>query len=269
MISDNSLVQIHEYDNATIMYDPSGTIQIIRDNKIFYTDADEGLYKILQGAPCWYISKGYLETFISNTHIPFSSVVWTYFHGILSAKGNPCEAMLHAQKYLTSRGLVIDHLTETKENNHLYALAAMPEKINLSLSNLRTRIRYPCYFHMAYNYEAKCYMVKCGIDRKGYVKRFIFKDLTAEDESIKLKKCLHEFCAVARKKGLIMEKPGNQNLLYCIMNPGNENEQNGIPNYKRRSIDKIPTEPLSRYVQFEEGSFEDMGKLLKKNLKMV
>lgn len=269
MIHDNGLVQIHEYDNATIVYDSSGTIQIIRDNKIFYTDADEGLYKILQGASCWYISHGYLETSVSDTHIPLASVVWTYFHGIISDKDDPREAMLYGQKYLVSRGLVIDHITDTRENNHLYALAAIPGKINSSLSNLRTRIRYPCYFYMTYNYPAKCYMVKCGVDRKGYVKKFIFNDLTVEDESIRLKKCLHEFCDIARRNGLIMERPGKHNLLYCMMNPGENNKQNGIPDYKRRSIDKIPTEPLSGYVKFEEGSFADMDKLLKRNIKKV
>ena len=138
--ADNDSVQIIEHKNYKLFFDGQNEIRIIQNDGVFCTDGDPGLFELLQAAPGWHVDKGYAETNISNTHIPLASIVWTYFHGILSDINEPREALVYAQKYLVQKGLVIDHLSEHKWNNHLYALAAMPGNSNASFGVLRTRI---------------------------------------------------------------------------------------------------------------------------------
>lgn len=258
--ANNERVQIIERKNYRLFFDGQNEIRIIHNDGVFCTDGDLGLFELLQAAPGWYVNKGYAETNIANTHIPLASIVWTYFHGSLSGINEPREALVYAQKYLVQQGLVIDHLSEHKWNNHLYALAAMLGNSNTSFGVLRTRIRYPCYFHVVYDHDRGVYKVKCGVDKKKYVKRFVFGDLTSEAECARLKYCLREFRTAIRGKGFTLVRPGDDNLLFRA---GHEKALD----YHMPTLERMVKERLSLYGQYEKGCFKDVSGLLKTQLK--
>lgn len=259
-LADKGKVQIIERKNYRLFFDEQNEIRILHNDGVFCTDGDPGLFELLQVAPGWYVNKGYAETNIENTHIPLASIVWTYFHGILSEVNEPREALVYAQKYLIQRGLVIDHLSEHKWNNHLYALAAMPRDSNTSFGVLRTRIRYPCYFHVVYDHARGVYKVKCGVDKKKYVRRFVFGDLTSEAECRRLKDCLREFRTAVRSKGFTLERPGDDNLLFRA---GHEKALD----YHMPALERMVQERLSMYGPYEKGCLKDVSKSLKTQLK--
>lgn len=257
---DNDRGQIVERKNCKLFFDNHSEIRIVHNDGVFCADGDAGLFELLQAAPGWYVNKGYVETLIADTHIPLANIVWTYFHGILSEVDELRDALLYAQKYLAQRELVIDHLLEHKWNNHLYALAAMPRDSNASFGNLRTRIRYPCFFHVVYDHARGVYKVKCGIDKKKYVKRFVFGDLTSEAECARLKDCLLEFRTAVGSKGFTLDKPGDDNLLFRA------NHEKAL-DYHMPALERMVRERLSMYRQYEKGCFKDVSKLLKTQLK--
>lgn len=102
--ANNERVQIIERKNYRLFFDGQNEIRIIHNDGVFCTDGDLGLFELLQAAPGWYVNKGYVETIIENTHIPLASIVWTYFHGILSEVNEPREALAYAQKIPRTTG---------------------------------------------------------------------------------------------------------------------------------------------------------------------
>ena len=233
------------HSKGTLTYTIGGDIEIVCNGQSFYTDAAEGLFSFLQIVPEWTIRNGVLEAVISGVYVPLPNIVWAYFYGFQKKTYDPRRKLLSINRCLADHGIVVECLTQSKQDNHLTELAAVPADMRGMLSSLRKRIDYPCYFEVVHNYyKFDNYLVKCGVYRSGYVKKFRFSDLSEYDESIRFFACLREFLDVVKGKSLLAA--------------GVNDERRMSPGRRQRML----KEPFGNYIAYEEGALKDIsGKL--------
>ena len=244
--SDSLAYQELVHSKGTLTYTIGGDIEIVCNGQSFFTDADEGLFSLLQTVPKWTIRNGVLEAVISGAYIPLPNIVWAYFYGFHKKTYDPRRKLLSINKCLADHGIVVEWLTQSRQNNHLSELAAIPADMRGMLSSLRKRIEYPCYFEVVHNYyKFDNYLVKCGVYRSGYVRKFRFSDLSEYDESIRFLACLREFMDVVKEKGLLAAKPHIKREI-------------SLKSLHQRML----KEPFGNYIAYEEGSLKDTSEKL-------
>ncbi|MGE9970920.1 hypothetical protein [Candidatus Pseudoscillospira sp. SGI.172] len=186
--------------------------------------------------------------------VPFATIVWAYRHGLIPDNVKAEKAILAAHKYFTTMELEVDHLTENKSNNCLYALALVHGNTNTSLGDRRNSIKEPFFFYTAYRHDVSKLLVKCGFDQDNqhYERRFFF-DLTRKGEE-EYRKCFNEFKKKAEAAGYLTKEPEKDNLLSYWADPCR-------PGAENNPLAKLPTEPLPSFYKYSNGAFNDMPEI--------
>ena len=197
------------YAGNSVICHTAGDIIICKDGERYYTAYHKELYNILRAVTCWDVSHGDLKAVHKNKDIPLSMIVWAFYHGMLDGADSPIEKIVRAFKDFKKADIVIDHTTEDKHNNHIWALAEMKKQTNTAFLNYRTRLAAPMHFYMVYDCERKQYRVDCGLTDYGYTRRYVFNssDLTSVLE------CFNCVKGAARKLDLFTKKPSKTSAL--------------------------------------------------------
>lgn len=244
----------HVHTNGTFCLDSANRIVGTCAGMFFYTDYAAGLFDLLQKIGVWTVTKGALKAVIGKAKVPFATIVWAYRHGLIPDNVKAEKAILAAHKYFTTMELEVDHLTENKSNNCLYALALVHGNINTSLGDRRNSIKEPFFFYTAYRHDVSKLLVKCGFDQDNqhYERRFFF-DLTRKGEE-EYRKCFNEFKKKAEAAGYLTKEPEKDNLLSYWADPCRPGEENN-------PLAKLPTEPLPSFYKYSNGAFNDMPEI--------
>lgn len=242
------------HTNGTFFVDADSRIVGTCNGKFYFTDYAAGLFDLLQKIGVWAVTKGALKAVVGTARVPFATIVWAYHHGLIPEDVEADKAILAVHRFFTTMELEVDHLTENKSNNCLYALALVHGNTNTSLGNRRNSIKEPFFFYTAYRHDVSKLLVKCGFDQDNqhYERRFFF-DLTRKGEE-EYRKCFNEFKKKAEAAGYLTKEPEKDNLLsywadHC--RPGEENNP----------LAKLPTEPLASFYKYSNGAFNDMPEI--------
>lgn len=242
------------YTTNAMIYTDGRSIFIRCKDMVFQTDYDAGLYKLLQRVTAWNINQqGRLKTHLSGRVIvPFAEVVGGYYHGWIAANAPDIKAALtDLHKQIRTVDLQIDHMCDRPENQYIALLAALPAKANHQISNLRTRIKEPFRFLTVYDARSNQYRVEVGIDGSGWSKRFVFDDLSDENEAEKYVRCFREFYGFAQKSGHILPKPSEENLLYRWSDLSRMEAADN-------PLSVLLSAPIETFERYSDSSFEDM-----------
>lgn len=219
----------------------------------FFTDYDAGLFSLLQKISAWDIShRGALQAKVGGSKTPFSTIVWAWHHGLISDSIEADKAILAAHRYYSTLGLEVDHLTESKSNNCLYALALVHRDINISLGARRTSIKEPFYFYTVYSHKVNKLLVKCGFDdgKQHYERQFAF-DLPTSKNDTAYRECFNAFKGKAKAAGCLTTEPEKDNLVCYWADPCRAGSE-GDPHIA------LLEAPLNRFDEYIDGAFDNM-----------
>lgn len=237
------------YNMGTIFYDGSN-IGISYNGEIFYTNYEKKLLTLLKKVRSWSVEGKEALRAEMGKSVPFAAIVWAYHHGLIPDEADANAAIMKGYDRLMEQGLEVDHLTENKRNNYLYALAAVPKRINSTLQNFRTCIKKPYYFYTVYSLPTQRLLVKCGFynDVNSWEKKFSFdlSDGAGADEYLV---CFSAFKEMARCAGAFSNDPeGTSMLAYWADTRRAQDRENPLT--------ELLAEPLENFDQYEAGAFD-------------
>jgi hypothetical protein len=214
---------------------------------------------------------GYYNPIIKETtRISFAELVWGCSHDKYDTKDRDtiCETVIAFRDELSESRCEVDHLTERKEVNFIWAICAMTKGLNQSLGAHRTQIKKPYYFYMVYDRTNNVVRVKCGVEaaegeRDAQEWRFRFGDLTQENEADKMQKCFNQFKKIVKELGFMLSIPSTTNssekaaimeensLLYKWANPE-------LVNHPDNPLMAMLHEDVSLYSKYNGETFDNL-----------
>lgn len=238
------------------------------DGISFHTAYDQELCGFLHEVPNWDVSSGALKTNIyiedesklkRSIFIPFSNIVVAHHRRLIPYKENNIRDKLKAiYSGITDKGFLVDHLSERPINNYLYLLALSDRSVNAAALNLRTRIKAPFFFYTVFDHARERCLVHLGIEGTGWEKYIVFGSLT-EPESCKLYlHCLYTFKGYAEAAGCLMDKPGEESLLYYWAEP----ERMGD---KANPLNLLIAKPIDYFTRYSMAIFWGIPTILASN----
>lgn len=226
-MSNNNLISNEKYScfhtNGGFVGDGNAIIGGCKGRK-FYTNYDKKLLTILKKIRPWNLDKrgALVATVARGKHIPFSTIVWAYHHGLIphdTDATSTINSIVAVHRHFLLMGLEVDHLTENVQHNFLYGLVLMQGDINSSFQTRRKSIKQPFYFLSVYNHNVGKLLVKCGIDTdvQHYERRFAFR-LDSKGETA-YRDCFAAFEKKVKSVGYLTKEPEKDNLLSYWASP--------------------------------------------------
>lgn len=210
-----------------VIYNDLGSTVVTWEGELFWVDKNEGLEKILQRLSNKKIEEGALKLRVGGEYIPLGAVVYIYFT-IIKAEGVEEISLINdGYKSYREQDYVVDHLTENKQNNHIWALALMPHWVNGGMRDRRSRVKAPYFFYTVYDLVSKCCKVQCGViaDNVKWEKRFAFDWSNVDDAAQRYKACFDEFWDKLPRE-YKLDKPGEESCLYYWAEPERATDTN-------------------------------------------
>lgn len=228
------------------------------DGISFHTAYDQRLCKFLSEIPNWNISKeGALKTNIGaggkdSLFIPYANIVVAHHRGLIPYDQNNVRDKLKAiYDSITAKGFETDHLSERKTNNYLHLLALTDKSVNGATRNFRTRIKAPFFFYTVYDHMRERCLVHLGIEGTNWEKYIVFNSLVDESEYKLYLDCLKAFKGKADEAGCLMDKPGEDSLLYHWAAPERMSD-------RTNPLNLLIAKPMDIFIRYSEVIFWDM-----------
>lgn len=228
----------------------------------FHTTYDQKLCKFLLDTPNWNVGSGALKTNISaasvdhadskskkSFFIPYANIVVAHHRGLIPYNKNNVRDKLKAiYDSITAKGLEIDHLSERKNNNYLHLLALTNKSVNGAAHNFRTRIKAPFFFYTVYDHIRERCLVHLGIEGTGWERYIVFNSLEDEESYKMYLECLKTFRDYADAAGCLMDKPGEESLLYYWAEPARMSD-------KANPLNQLLAKPLDVFIRYNKAVF--------------
>lgn len=260
IVSDISKVITHSNGHIVVDY-PAMSVKC--DGRLFCTSYDQGLCSLLAAIPNWNLVRGALKANVGtgesgkSIFAPYASIIVAYHRGLVpTGTGNIRDKLKVIDQEINGKQLLVDHLTERKENNYPFLLALTNNNVNDTMRNFRTRIKKPFFFYSVADHARKICLVWLGIEGTGWEKHIVFGDLTDERECGLYLQCFDRFKEIAKSAGYFLKKSGDDSLLYYWANPTRMND-------KKNPLILLLSKPMSIFTVYHDGIFFGMPKCIK------
>lgn len=260
IVSDIRGAVIHSNGHIVVDY-PAMSVKC--DGKNFCTLYDQKLCSLLTAVPNWNLVRGALTTNVGtgesgkSIFVPYASIIVAYHRELVpNDTDNIRDKLKVIDQEINRKHLLVDHLTERKENNYPFLLALTTNNVNDTVRNFRTRIRKPFFFYTAVDHARKICLVWLGIEGTSWERHIVFGDLTEERECGLYLQCFERFKEIAKAAGYFLKRSGDDSLLYYWANPDRMND-------KRNPLVQLISKPMSIFTVYHDGVFFDIPKCIK------